>query len=183
MNERMNEWMMNEWSTLSSFFLTKKITCLISLLVFLKGDVRLADGGAPNQGRIEYYFNNTWWTLCSDSFHGDAHNTVCRQLGYNEATQHYRDSDFGAGNLSILHTSFNCDGGDSSLLNCRREQWYGECGGHTGVVGVVCDEMQFAGKNSIVIVSFRLTCSIDKNRYRLGKNLPVAHPPLIQEPV
>ena len=113
-------------------------------MIFFTGDVRLTDGGAPNQGRIEYYFNDTWWTLCSDSFHGDAHNTVCRQLGYNDATQHYRDSDFGASNLSILHTSFYCDYGASSLLNCTQGPWYGEC--HGGVVGVVCDEMVFAGK-------------------------------------
>lgn len=106
--------------------------------------MRLTDGGAPNQGRIEYYFNDTWWTLCSGHFHGDTHNTVCRQLGYNDATEHYRESEFGAGNLSILHTSFYCDYGASSLLNCTQGQWYGECYG--GVVGVTCDEMVFAGK-------------------------------------
>ena len=105
----------------------------------------LTDGGAPNQGRIEYYFNDTWWTLCSDYFHG-THNTVCRQLGYNDATAHYPGSAFGASNLSVLHTSFYCDYGASSLLNCTQGPWYGEC--HSWVVGVVCDEMVFAGKLS-----------------------------------
>ena len=115
----------------------------IIFLIFFTGDVRLTDGGAPNQGRIEFYSNDTWWTLCSSYFHGDAHSTVCRKLGYNMATGHYRDGEFGAGNLSILHTSFYCDYGAYSLLNCTQGPWYGEC--HRGVVGVVCDEMVFAG--------------------------------------
>ncbi|CAH3017923.1 unnamed protein product, partial [Porites evermanni] len=107
------------------------------------GDVRLTDGGAPNQGRIEFYFNETWWTLCSSYLGGDAHGTVCRKLGYSWATRHYGDSEFGAGNLSVLYTSFYCHDGASSLLNCSQYQEHGEC--HSGVVGVVCDEMVFAG--------------------------------------
>ena len=107
-------------------------------------DVRLADGDAPNQGRIEIYFNNTWWKLCSHQFHGDAFRTVCRKLGLSDQIREYRDSQFGNGSASYLHTRFECDGHHSSLLDCRQEQWNGHCGEENSV-GVVCGDLVFAG--------------------------------------
>ncbi|XP_074632022.1 scavenger receptor cysteine-rich domain-containing protein DMBT1-like isoform X2 [Acropora palmata] len=108
-----------------------------------EGDIRLVDGDAPNQGRIEIYSNSTWWKLCSSRFYGQAFETVCRQLNRPLPSQKLRNSDFGAGNLTYLSTTFYCDTTKSSLLNCWQPWQYGHCGAENSV-GVVCGDMVYA---------------------------------------
>ena len=56
------------------------------------GNIRLANGSAPTEGRVEVCFNRAWGTVCggSNSFYrinywavADAR-VVCRQLGYQQ---------------------------------------------------------------------------------------------------
>ena len=52
--------------------------------------VRLVGGKSENEGRVEIYYNNTWGTVCWNSWDKDYDsNTVCRQLGYTEAITYY----------------------------------------------------------------------------------------------
>ena len=118
---------------------------LFETFFFSKGDIRLVDGDAPNQGRIEIYSNSTWWKLCSSGFYGQAFETVCRQLNRPLPSQKFSNSDFGAGNLTYLSTTFYCDTTKSSLLNCWQPWQYGHCGAENSV-GVVCGDMVYAGK-------------------------------------
>ena len=46
------------------------------------GDIRLAGGNIPNEGRIEICMNNEWGTVCDDSWGSADATVVCRQLGY-----------------------------------------------------------------------------------------------------
>ena len=55
------------------------------------GDIRLAGGNIPNEGRIEICMNNEWGTVCDDSWGSADATVVCRQLGYT-ATGNFYDS-------------------------------------------------------------------------------------------
>lgn len=48
------------------------------------GDMRLADGEAPNEGRLEVCFFNHWGTVCDDNFGNIEAQLVCRELGFPE---------------------------------------------------------------------------------------------------
>ena len=43
--------------------------------------VRLANGPDSRTGRVEIWFNNSWGTVCGDSWSSYEAKVVCRQLG------------------------------------------------------------------------------------------------------
>ena len=54
------------------------------LLTVPTAKIRLVSpsGGPQTQGRLEVFYNNTWGTVCDDSFNDKAAGVVCSMLGY-----------------------------------------------------------------------------------------------------
>ena len=55
-------------------------------------DIRLMFGNQTgvNEGRVEVFYNNSWGTICDDSWGYYEALVVCRMLGYQSAVQAYR---------------------------------------------------------------------------------------------
>ena len=103
-----------------------------------------------SQGRIEIYYNDTWWTLCQHHFSHDAFNIVCRKLGLPDSQEAYNESQFGSGNQSILPMDFSCDGHEASLMDCRHEHFSDHHCGDQNTVGVSCGELVMKGKKQVL---------------------------------
>ena len=53
-----------------------------------EGDIRLADGPYPWEGRVEVFSEGRWGTVCDDRWSAADAEVVCRQLGYNTSSEH-----------------------------------------------------------------------------------------------
>ncbi|XP_070550976.1 scavenger receptor cysteine-rich domain-containing protein DMBT1-like [Ptychodera flava] len=78
-------------------------------------DVRIVDGEAANEGRIEVYHDDTWKRICDVT--DDITDVVCRQLGYSDAAINRHKL------LSVTHVApapfgVRCNGQESSLAEC-----------------------------------------------------------------
>ena len=46
------------------------------------GEVRLAGGDTPNEGRVEICFDNQFGTICNDGWDGNDAKVICGELGF-----------------------------------------------------------------------------------------------------
>ena len=48
----------------------------------MSGDIRLAEGTSPLEGRVEICYNDFWSTICHNGWDSLDARVVCRQLGF-----------------------------------------------------------------------------------------------------
>ncbi|XP_071504913.1 neurotrypsin-like [Diadema antillarum] len=99
-------------------------------------DVRLVDGTSPQAGRVEIFHENSWGTICDDSWSSTEAEVVCDQLGYDDVDVALEY--FGPGDGAIHVSSLSCDGYEFTLANCLYVNFGGTVCDHTKDVGVRC---------------------------------------------
>jgi len=82
------------------------------------GDLRIVDGAAPNEGRLELFFNNQWGTVCDDLWDINDAAVACRQLGYPGAVRALYLGEVVDGTGPILLDDVQCVGTEDKLLDC-----------------------------------------------------------------
>ncbi|XP_056011221.1 deleted in malignant brain tumors 1 protein-like [Ostrea edulis] len=98
--------------------------------------VRLVNGSSTASGRLEIYYNNTWGTVCDDSFDNNAAAVVCNMLGLQRGHSiAVSNARFGQGSGPILLDDVLCKGRETSILQCRSKGWYTNNCDHTEDVG------------------------------------------------
>ncbi|XP_038052393.1 deleted in malignant brain tumors 1 protein-like [Patiria miniata] len=113
------------------------VTC--DFLNPLTVSVRLVNGDAPNEGRVEVYYRGQWGSICGSNWRIEEANVVCRQVGYPSASQAWVDAHFGQGSGPILLENVACDGHESNIDQCDHSGWDSHYCNHYYDVGVTCD--------------------------------------------
>jgi deleted-in-malignant-brain-tumors protein 1 len=83
-----------------------------------EGSVRLSGSTIQFAGRVEICIENTWTTLCDQSWDLSDAQVACRELGYSPYGAIPTYGCYTEGQLSFGITSLNCVGNEDSLINC-----------------------------------------------------------------
>uniref|UniRef100_A0A8C6KFG5 Si:ch211-136a13.1 n=1 Tax=Nothobranchius furzeri TaxID=105023 RepID=A0A8C6KFG5_NOTFU len=114
------------------------------------GSVRLISAdGFLDRGRVEIFIRGEWGTVCDDLFTNRAGTVVCRQLGFRTALAVMKKAALGAadGRVKILLDDVECEGGERSLLHCKRSKVGKHNCTHKEDVGVICDSGRVKSMN------------------------------------
>ncbi|KAG2457579.1 HIPL1 protein, partial [Polypterus senegalus] len=115
------------------------------------GALRLAnEEGRRDRGRVEIYINKEWGTICDDLWNVQAAAVVCHQLGFQYVVRASKKAEFGEGrHLRILLDDVQCEGNETSLLQCKHSEIGHHNCGHYEDAGVVCGSGQLTETEEI----------------------------------
>nr|XP_009673252.1 PREDICTED: deleted in malignant brain tumors 1 protein-like isoform X1 [Struthio camelus australis] len=85
--------------------------------------VRLVNGPSNCSGRIEVLHNETWGTVCDDSWGFSEGQVVCRQLGCGAVLSISHGARYGEGTGQIWLDEVNCTGTEADLSECQARPW------------------------------------------------------------
>ena len=81
--------------------------------------MRLVGGLHSAEGRVEVQIAGLWGTICDDGWDATAADVICRQLGYESASEACRQgAHFGRGSGLILLDDVSCTGDESNINQC-----------------------------------------------------------------
>ncbi|XP_061196066.1 neurotrypsin-like isoform X1 [Saccostrea echinata] len=92
--------------------------------------------GQQNEGILQFNLANQWGTVCDDGFDIVAANIACKQLGFPYGAEKVKS--FGGGNGQIWIDEISCLGNETSILECRRNNFAAHDCTHAEDVGLVC---------------------------------------------
>uniref|UniRef100_A0A672LYH9 Neurotrypsin n=1 Tax=Sinocyclocheilus grahami TaxID=75366 RepID=A0A672LYH9_SINGR len=115
-----------------------EVFSFLSALISMRG--RLGDN--PWEGRLEVYHSGDWGTVCDDSWTEQHAQVVCRQLGFRGGADVAPAGAFGEGTGLILLDDVECEGSESSLLECKHSVWGRHDCSHNEDVGILCHRVE-----------------------------------------
>lgn len=100
--------------------------------------MRLVNGAAANEGRVEIFYEGQWGTVCDNLWDLTDASVVCRALGFENATEALGRAAFGPGTGPVLLDEVECTGSEPSLADCKSLGWRKSNCRHNKDAGVVC---------------------------------------------
>ncbi|XP_064394599.1 deleted in malignant brain tumors 1 protein-like isoform X5 [Halichondria panicea] len=111
----------------------------------MNGDLRLVDRfnntAGVSRGRLEFFYNESWGTVCDDGFQQPEAEVACRQLGFASVAELLLGQVEGSGPIFLDQVS--CAGSETRLIDCNRNEiGINDCN-HSEDVGLECSDGTF----------------------------------------
>ncbi|XP_063448443.1 neurotrypsin-like [Mytilus trossulus] len=112
--------------------------------------VRLVNGSAYNEGRVEILHNNEWGSLCDDTLTTEDGQVICRMLGLDtENVTVLSSAYFGSGTSEVKISGLNCTGLENHIAACNFTGWGHLTCKQNHAVGIICGGTQIRLVNSV----------------------------------
>ena len=102
--------------------------------------MRLVDGPKPNEGRVEILHDGHWGTICDDNWDANDADVVCRALNYSGAVSAPKLAAYEQGNGHVWLDNVDCIGNESSIDQCKSNDWGENNCIHAEDAGVFCQD-------------------------------------------
>ncbi|KAF6716083.1 Deleted in malignant brain tumors 1 protein [Oryzias melastigma] len=102
------------------------------------GNVKLVNGPHPCSGRVEFYNNGQWGTICGESWDLSDASVVCKQLDCGRAHKISTMTEYGLGSGHTYTHRLECNGRESTLSQCSQRPIEPQTCNATSVAGVAC---------------------------------------------
>lgn len=112
--------------------------CTDSHMSLFAGNVKLNGGPTRCEGRVEYFDNNQWGTICSEAWDLNDASVVCKQLDCGKAHTIVRHSEYGLGDGHTWADHIECSGMESTLAQCTHRPFTDTTCNSTAIAGVIC---------------------------------------------
>lgn len=107
----------------------------------VEGDLRLLDGSAPENGRLEVFHADQWGTVCDDRFDINDAQVACNQLGFPGAAAVLFTGNVVDGTGPIMLDDLQCLGTETRLVDCPSRLIGTHNCSHFEDVGVACNPL------------------------------------------
>ncbi|KAI3354386.1 hypothetical protein L3Q82_018499, partial [Scortum barcoo] len=126
-------------STVKECISTGPKSFLINLEVNCSDSVRLVNGESLCSGRLKVKSNQQWSSVCEDDFDLQDAEVVCRELGCG-APLIFQGGLYGEMEAPLRSKEFQCEGHESTLLDCRSSDSERNTCSPGKAVGLTCSE-------------------------------------------
>jgi deleted-in-malignant-brain-tumors protein 1 len=113
------------------------VSCLSSAECNVQGQMRLVNGTAPSNGRLEVCYNGLWGTVSQDRWDVYSVRIICSILGYNMSGLVRYNAYYGRGSGPVHLDNVFCYGGETNILQCSHSLNASE-DTHNKDVGIEC---------------------------------------------
>ena len=105
-------------------------------------DVRLNGGNSKANGRVEFFFNGLWGTVCATNWDLRDAQVVCRMLGYRHVLRATSVKRHGGNKTPIWLDRLHCRGLEQNIESCQYTGWgVSKCNSNMEA-WITCDTLQ-----------------------------------------
>nr|XP_039273184.1 deleted in malignant brain tumors 1 protein-like [Styela clava] len=101
--------------------------------------VRIVDGVADHQGRVEIYHDDEWRAICDDLWDLEDAHVICRMLDYSGAVAAVHDAHFGKCGCGYWLDDVRCNGHEAHISDCVHRPWGNHNCGSSEAASVICE--------------------------------------------